>query len=242
MRTRAGIILQARYASTRFVGKAVEPLAGRSILERCLRRLIKAGVARVVLATTGEPEDDALEGIARGLGVAVFRGDTSDVLGRFAAAARTFGLDPVIRATGDNPAVDVQAPGRILGALRLTGADYVHERGLPHGAAVEGMTAEALFKAAALAIDPYDREHVTPFIRNNHALFTVAHLDAPVSLIRPSLRVTVDTPEDLDRLRELYFRTRSDDPSLAALIAASGARERLYDSRLPCAAVHQEVA
>jgi spore coat polysaccharide biosynthesis protein SpsF len=222
MRTRAGIILQARYASTRLFGKALEPVGGRSILEHCLRRLIAAGVARVVLATTTEPEDDALDVIARRLGVAVFRGDVHDVLGRFSAAAHAFDLDPVIRATGDNPAVDVQAPGRLLAALRLIDADYVQETGLPYGAAVEAMTASALHRAAALAQDPYDREHVTTFIRGNPRLFTVAAVDAPVPLTCPSLRVTVDTPQDLDSLRELFFRTRSDDPSLRALIEASG--------------------
>jgi spore coat polysaccharide biosynthesis protein SpsF (cytidylyltransferase family) len=242
MRTRAGIILQARYASTRLVGKALEPLAGRSVLEHCLRRLIKAGVARVVLATTGEPEDDALEAIAVRLGAGVFRGEIDDVLNRFADAARTFDLDPVIRATGDNPAVDIQAPGRVLAALRLTDADYVQEHGLPYGAAVEGMTARALFTAAARATDPYDREHVTPFIRNNPDLFALAGIDAPASLTRPSLRVTVDTPEDLAGLRELFVRTRMEDPSLAALIAASGSRARLYQAPLHSAAIRQEVA
>lgn len=241
MRTRAGIILQARYASTRLFGKALEPVGGRTILEHCLRRLVKAGVARVVLATTCEPEDDVLEVIARRVGAAVFRGDTTDVLGRLSDAARAFDLDPVLRATGDNPAVDVQAPGRILAALRLTDADYVQEHGLPYGAAVEGMTAEALHRAAALAQEPYDREHVTSFIRSNPEIFTVAEVSAPVSLVRPSLRLSVDTQDDLDRLRELFFRTRSDDPSLAALIAASGPREPLY-AAAPRRSLRQEVA
>src|SRR5262245_33236816 len=144
MRTRAGIILQARYNSTRLPGKALEVVGGRTILEHCLRRLIKAGVAHVVLATTWEREDDVLVAIARRVGALVYRGDSADVLGRFADAARFFELDPVLRATGDNPAVDVQAPGRVLAALRVTEADYVQEEGLPYGAAVEGMTAEAL--------------------------------------------------------------------------------------------------
>lgn len=242
MRTRAGIILQARYASSRLFGKALEPVGGRSILEHCLRRLIKAGVARVVLATTCEPEDDALEVVARRLGVPVFRGDTYDVLGRFAHAARIFDLDPVIRATGDNPAVDVQAPGRLLAALRLTGADYVQEEGLPCGAAVEAMTADALQRAAVLASEPYDREHVTTFIRSHPDLFAVATVAAPAPLVRPSLRVTVDTPEDLDHVRNLFFRTHTDDPSLAALIAAAGARGPLYATAIRRAVVRQEVA
>jgi spore coat polysaccharide biosynthesis protein SpsF len=228
MRTRAGVILQALYNSTRLPGKALEVLAGRTILEHCLRRLIKAGVARVVLATTWEPEDDVLVAIARRLGVAVYRGESADVLARFANAARFFGLDPVLRATGDNPAVDVQAPGRVLTALRAQGADYVTESGLPCGAAVEGMTADALERAAILAQDDYDREHVTPVIRSNRDIFRVAEVSAPASLTRPELRLTVDTREDLDRLRELFFRTHSDDPSLSSLIDASGGKEPLY--------------
>ena len=243
MRTRAGIILQARYNSSRLPGKALEPLAGRTILEHCLRRLIKAGVARVVLATTWEPEDDVLAVIARRVGASVYRGDTADVLGRFADAARFFDLDPVLRATGDNPAVDVQAPGRVLAALRLTDADYVQEAGLPYGAAVEGMTADALQRAATLAQEAHDREHVTTFIRSNRELFNVAEVTAPAPLTRPTLRLTIDTQDDLDAVRELFFRTRSDDPSLAALIAAAGPREPLYNAaiRRP-AAVRQEVA
>jgi spore coat polysaccharide biosynthesis protein SpsF len=232
MRSRAGVILQARYNSTRLPGKALEVVAGRTILEHCLRRLIAAGVARVLLATTWEPEDDVLAVLARRLGVGVYRGESADVLARFANAARFFELDPVLRATGDNPAVDVQAPGRVLAALRMTGADYVMESGLPCGAAVEGMTADALERAAMLAQDAYDREHVTPVIRNNRDIFNVAEVSAPPSLTRPDLRVTVDTRDDLNQLRELFFRTQSDDPSLSSLIAAAGRRKPLYtDSR-----------
>jgi spore coat polysaccharide biosynthesis protein SpsF (cytidylyltransferase family) len=244
MRTRAGIILQARYGSTRLPGKALEMIGGRSVLEHCLRRLVKAGVARVVLATTSEPEDDALVAIARRLGALVYRGGTADVLTRFADAARVFELDPVLRATGDNPAVDVQAPGRVLAALRLTDADYVQEEGLPYGAAVEGIAAEALHRAAALAHDPCDREHVTTFIRSNPQMFKLALVSAPASLVRPTLRLTVDTQDDLDHVRELFFRTHSDDPSLSALIAASGSKLPLYTAamRRPVIGHRQEVA
>jgi len=225
MRTHTGIILQARYGSTRLRGKVLQPVGGRTILEQCLRRLIRAGVARVVLATTRNPEDDALEALATRMGVAVFRGAADDVLGRFADAARHYGLDPVLRATGDNPAVDVQSPGRVLAALRATQADYLREEGIPWGASVEGMTADALHRAAKLATDPYDREHVTTFIRKRRDLFRVTQVDAPAPLARPSLRLTVDTAEDLAWVRELFFRAGDEDPSLSALIAASGCRK-----------------
>jgi spore coat polysaccharide biosynthesis protein SpsF (cytidylyltransferase family) len=238
MRTRAGIVLQARYASTRLRGKALEPVGGRAMIEQCLRRLIRAGVARVVLATTDRPEDDVLEALASRLGVAVYRGAVDDVLGRISQAARTYDLDPVLRATGDNPAVDVQAPGRVLAALRATQADYIREDGVPWGSSVEGMTADALHRAAELATAPYDREHVTTFIRSRRDLFRVTRIPAPAPLTRPELRLTIDTAEDLAWVRELFFRAGSDDPSLAALIAASGSRRPLRaDSHgTPCRA------
>lgn len=224
MRTQAGIILQARFGSSRLRGKALAHVGARTILEHCLGRLIQAGVARVVLATTTGVEDNELAAAATRLGAAVFRGDRDDVLKRFSDAARTFDLDPVIRATADNPAVDVQAPGRVIAALRQTQADYLREDGLPIGAAVEGMSADALHRAARLATDPYDREHVTPFMLKRRDLFRVTCMEAPVPLRRPGLRLTVDTSEDLAWVRELFARTGSDEPSLARLIAASGCR------------------
>ena len=104
------------------------------------------------------------------------------------------------------------------------------------------MTAAALSTAAALARDAYDREHVTPFIRSNRHMFKVAEVSAPASLTRPGLRVTVDTEDDLHRLRELFFRAQSDDPSLAALIAASGPKGPLYGEAMRRTAIRREVA
>jgi spore coat polysaccharide biosynthesis protein SpsF len=220
-----GIILQARFASTRLPGKALAPIGARTILEHCLLRLCAGGAARVVLATTTGPEDDALQDVACRLGVPVFRGDVEDVLGRYAAAASYFRLDPVIRATADNPAVDIDAPRRVLSALAATGADYVREDGLPIGAAVEGLTHAALWRAAMAARLPYDREHVTTYIKSQPKSFRIAAIDAPAALRRPDVRVTVDTPVDLDQVRDLFQRATGDLPSLERLIAAAEWRD-----------------
>jgi spore coat polysaccharide biosynthesis protein SpsF len=211
-------------ASTRLPGKALEPVGQWVILEHCLRRLMAGGVARVVLATTTHPEDDALVAVARSVGVPVFRGESDDVLGRTLGAAEELGLDPVVRATGDNPLVDIQAAGRLLAALRASSADYVREEGLPCGAAVEAMTTSALRQAAQMATDAADREHVTTFIRRRTDLFRVVSMAAPTPLCRPSLRLTVDTPDDLAWVRELCGRVGSELPSLRRLIEAAGQR------------------
>jgi len=221
MASRAGILLQARMASSRLPGKALEPIGGRPLLEHCLRRLMAAGVARVILATTTRDEDTALCDLATTLGVAVYRGSDDDVLGRMAEAAEAFDLDPVVRATGDNPAVDIQGPGRTLAALRLLHADYVCEDGLPYGAAVEAVTRDALMRAAREATTRDDREHVTTWVKRHSDLWNLAFPPAPAPLRRPELRVTVDSAGDLAYIRSLFARTGADQPSLGALIEAA---------------------
>jgi len=180
-----------------------------------------------VLATTTRSDDDVLAVIAARLGARVYRGDEHDVLGRTVAAAAAHGFDRVLRATGDNPFVDIQAAGRLLAALRASDADYVREEGLPYGAAVEAMTTSALQQAAEMATDAADREHVTTFIRRRTDLFRIVSVTAPTPLCRPSLRLTVDTPDDLAWVRTLFGRVGSEYPSLRRLIEAAGQRVRV---------------
>jgi spore coat polysaccharide biosynthesis protein SpsF len=216
------IVLQARMGSTRLPGKVLAALAGRSVLAHCVERLVAAGVGPVVVATSADGQDDVVAGESARLGVSCVRGPLTDVLARFVLAADGWKGSFVVRATADNPAVDVGAPSRVLGPL-AAGADYVVEVGLPVGAAVEGLRTEALRLAHRDAVDEYDREHVTPFIRTRPARFRVEPIAAPSGLRRPDLRLTVDTPADLAFVRQVFDAagaTRRLAP-LADLIAAA---------------------
>jgi spore coat polysaccharide biosynthesis protein SpsF len=199
-RGRTLIVLQARMGSSRLPGKVLAPVAGASVLSHCIRRLLASGVGTVVVATTDRPEDAAVVLEAERHGVRAVRGAVDDVLGRFAQATADWKGDFVLRATADNPLVDIGAPGRVLKVLE-NGADYCVEEGLPVGAAVEGMRTTALRACAALAETPYDREHVTPFLRRHPRRFAVRPIAAPAEFCRPNLRLTVDTREDLSYVR-----------------------------------------
>ena len=124
---------------------------------------------------------------------------------RFVRCAETFQLDLVIRATADDPAVDIESPGRLLSALLRTNADYVGEQPLPCGAGVEAMTRDALNREALLArrIRPRACHDLYPAHVDQ---FNVVTLAVPMSLARPDVRLTVDTPEDLQHMRRLYQR------------------------------------
>jgi len=204
--TDALIVLQARMGSTRLPGKSLRTIGARSILARCLERLLAGRAAPLLLATTTQPEDDALVEEASRFGVPVVRGSADDVLGRFGQAVALVAPAYVIRATADNPAVDIDAPARVLAYLRRGGLDYVVERGLPVGAAVEGMRASALLEAVAAATDAYDREHVTPFLKRPERRYRVFEPLVAPPIQRPDLRLTVDTADDLEYMTGVLGR------------------------------------
>jgi spore coat polysaccharide biosynthesis protein SpsF len=203
------IILQARMGSRRLPGKVVADVAGRPMLEWCLRRLIASGVGPVVLATTTDAADDPLVDLAGRLGVRSVRGPEDDVLQRFALAADYLDGRFFVRATADNPAVDIDAPRRVVDAIAAAGADHVVERGLPVGGAVEAVRTAALYQALAQARDSYEREHVTPYLYRNPGRFLALTPEAPPPVRRPDLRLTVDTPDDLSFVRRVLARTTS---------------------------------
>lgn len=188
------ILLQARMGSARLPGKSMRMFAGHPLVAHAVVRLQASGYP-VVLATTINPEDDCLVETATGLNAHVFRGSELDVLDRYARAVQHFELHRVVRATADNPVVDIDAVSRTLTLLDRTGADHVVEHGLPYGAAVEAIRGSAVVRAAAQATDPSDREHVTPFIKYTPGFLALAAL-APGHLRRRGLRLTVDTEDD----------------------------------------------
>jgi spore coat polysaccharide biosynthesis protein SpsF len=218
------IVLQARMGSTRRPGKVLAAIGGKPLLGHCIERLRLSGMP-VIVATTTDAEDDIVEEMAQVFGADVLRGPAEDVLARYAMAVSRYGLVEVIRATADNPAVDLDAAGRCLELLRRTGADYVVERGLPCGAAVEAVSASAILIAADAASSAADREHVTPFIKR-HEQFVAIDAIAPGVVRRPSLRLTVDTPEDLEFVRKLFSRL-PESHAPASLVEIIRAADRL---------------
>jgi spore coat polysaccharide biosynthesis protein SpsF len=212
------VILQARMGSSRLPGKVLASIGGRTVLAQCIERLTAARVGEVVVATTTRPEDEAVVAEARAAGAEVMRGPVDDVLGRFVAASAGWTGPYVVRATADNPLVDIDGAARLLRLLDA-GADYAMEEGLPVGAAVEAMRIETLREAAALASEPYDREHVTPFIRQAGDRFAVRAVPAPLELRRPSLRLTIDTRQDLQFVRSLVDQADDALLSLGRVIA-----------------------
>jgi len=202
MRTLA--VVQARTGSTRLPGKVLMPIAGRPMLGFMLARLAAAPVDDMVVATSANAGDDALADVASAAGVAVVRGSESDVLGRFLTALDGHPADIVVRLTADCPLVDAGVVADAIACRDAAGADYASNtlvRTYPDGLDVEVLTAGSLRTAAAEAVDPAEREHVTPFVYRRPERFRLAAVLGPESL--GDERWTVDTADDLARVRTI---------------------------------------
>jgi spore coat polysaccharide biosynthesis protein SpsF len=196
--------LQARMGSSRLPGKVLLRINGQTILERCIRRLKATDTLDgVVVVTTERDEDDEVVVAAVNLGVPVFRGEELDVLRRFHGAAQKFHPDIIVRATADNPLLDIGSVDRVVRAVKSSDLDYCMEIGLPVGGATEALTTRTLARVHDLAERPDHREHVTLYIKDHPERFRLAFLEPPDILRRPDVRITVDTPEDFVFLENL---------------------------------------
>lgn len=217
-------VIQARTGSTRLPGKVLMDLAGRPMLGFMLDRLADLAVDHLVVATSTLSRDDPIEAVARDAGVAVVRGCEADVLARFAAALDEFPATDVVRLTADCPLTDPAIVAAVLARHRATGAAYtsnVLPRTFPKGLDVEVITADVLNAAAAEAVDPTEREHVTPFVQRRPERFRLANVRAHLPLGREWW--TVDTAADLERVRSVVARIGNPRASWTEILAAVGA-------------------
>jgi spore coat polysaccharide biosynthesis protein SpsF len=212
-------ILQARTSSTRLPGKVLLDLVGAPMLERQIERVRRGKrIGTLAVATSTDPSDDPLAALCARLGVACHRGPLDDVLARYQGAAEAFGpADHIVRLTGDCPLADPEVIDAVIARHLEGGADYTSNTlklTVPKGQDVEAFRAEHLAAAAREAIDPYEREHVTPFLYRHPERFGLANLERDPPL--GDLRWTVDTPEDFAFVQKVYAALYPANPAFTS--------------------------
>lgn len=204
--TTIAAIVQARMRSTRLPGKVMLDLAGHTVLSHVLRRCAAIpGVDVVCCATTDGADTDLLAIETERCGVRLFRGSETDVLDRYYQAARMLGADVVLRVTSDCPLVDPDVCGQVLRLLVEKKFDYTCNNmphAWPHGLDCEAFTISALERAASMAVESFDREHVTPWLRRNLEIQR-GSLPGPSGEML-NQRWTLDFPEDFSFFETLF--------------------------------------
>jgi spore coat polysaccharide biosynthesis protein SpsF len=221
-------IIQARMGSSRLPGKVLLDIAGKPMMQRVIERTQRAhSLDSVTAATTTDPADDPVAAFAASIGIPCTRGSLHDVLDRYYQAAKTHQADVIVRITADCPVVD---PEVIDQTVRLVTENSAFDfscnrlpppfgRTFPIGLDVEACTFAALQRAWQESTETFHREHVMPFIYEGTRLalrtpqiaegvsprgFRIAQLHHQPDY--GSLRWTVDTPEDLVFMREIFTR------------------------------------
>jgi spore coat polysaccharide biosynthesis protein SpsF len=214
-------ILQARMSSTRLPGKVLRPLAGAPMILRQVERLRRCRrIDTLVVATSAERSDDVLAEICTRAPVAAYRGDLEDVLGRYIGALDEFGEDArhVVRLTADCPLCDPGLIDAVIDRHLQTGADYTANtwggRTFPKGLDADIVKTAALREAAAEAVDPYEREHVLPFIYHRPERYSLQGLAQDAD--EGEVGWTVDTPADYEFVSAVSDGLYSDNPAFSS--------------------------
>ena len=114
-------IIPARYASTRFPGKPLALIAGKSLIQRVVERCQQAtSLAEVVVATDDRRIADAAAKFCR---VEMSREDHPSGSDRIAEVAQRNPCDAVINIQGDEPLIDPAVIDAVAYALNRTSAD-----------------------------------------------------------------------------------------------------------------------
>ena len=175
------------------------------MLIRQLERVRRArSLDDLVVATSTESSDDAIETLCASEGVRCFRGSLHDVLDRFYQAGLPFKPDAIVRLTGDCPLIDPDVIDGVVGLRTTQGLDIAGTAPtmFPDGLDVETIRFATLEEAWRDAVKPSDREHVSLFVWRQPERFRGALYQNVADLSHH--RWTVDEPEDFELVRRIY--------------------------------------
>lgn len=199
-------ILQARMSSTRLPGKVMKSILGKPMLARQLERLRRClSFDELVVATSSRSDDDTIAALCAAEEVACCRGSLDDVLDRFYCCATAHGGEHVVRLTGDCPLADPVLVDALVRFYLERDVDYscnCRPPTLPDGLDAEIFTFTALETAWREAKDPFEREHVVPYVIRRPGRFRMDNWTYTEDI--SGLRWTVDEPEDFAFVTRVY--------------------------------------
>jgi glutamate-1-semialdehyde 2,1-aminomutase len=191
--------------STRLPNKVMKKIEGIPMIGLLLQRLSKSiFIDEIVIATSVLDINRPLIDYAQELGVKTYQGSENDVLDRFFEASKMTNADVIVRITGDCPLIDAALVDECIKKLIDNKVDYVSNTlppSYPDGLDVEVFTFSALSKAAKEANKSFEREHVTPYLRESDD-FKKLGVQNKIDL--SEMRWTVDEASDFELISSIF--------------------------------------
>jgi len=201
--------IEARMKSSRLPGKVLTKVCEKTVLEHIIDRAKQSKkINDIIVATTTSTEDDAIENLCRKININCFRGSEHDVLDRVTRAHQNSNTDVVVQLTGDSPFLDWDTIDKSIELFISSNVDYVSNtlvRTYPIGIRSQVYSLDLLRSVNSLSLSDRDREYVTTHIcRNDTGEYSLKNLKAPEHLEYPKMRLTLDYPEDLVVVKNIY--------------------------------------
>lgn len=203
-------IVQARMGSTRLPGKVMRTILDKPVILWDIDRISSSmSIDEIVIAIPYGDENDIIESTIKQYNrkIVIIRGSENDVLDRYYKAAVQTKADGVIRITSDCPLIDPTVIDMVVNEFLNTDCDYCSNTlklTYPRGMDTEIFTFKALERTWNEAKKDYEREHVTPYIREHPNIFKLHNVSNEEDLSR--LRLTLDTKEDFELITHIYHQ------------------------------------
>lgn len=206
-----GAVILSRYNSSRLYGKALMKIAGKSVLQIIIERLLVVlDLQCIVIATSVEVSDDPIVEFAESNSIQYYRGSLTNVAERFFEASSFYGFDYSIRINGDNVFVDIDLLGQMIVSAKSEKFDFlsnVKNRTYPKGMSIEILRVS--FYGALLEFIGREKhfvEHVTLYLYENED--RINHLYFYNTTIKEAegIQLALDTPDDFQLINRVFNR------------------------------------
>lgn len=180
-----------------------------SMMDYIIQRLkLSKKIDKIVICTSNEPSDDILEDVAIKNNVDIYKGSPDKVIERMIDVGNKYKGDILLRVTGDNVFTSYEYIDRQIELLIENNLDYMRLNGVPIGASAEVIRYSALAKCYS-EMDPSVSEYLM--------LYMFDPINYKCGILNPfnedysNYTITVDTPEDYTRTKEIIHLSINND-------------------------------
>ena len=184
---------------------------GRPLLGRVVDSVKAAKeVTKLIVATSINKEDDAIEGFCKREKINYYRGDLNNVYRRFKEIVVKEKADHFIRINGDSPLMDPELINLAACRYKEENCDLltnIFPRTYPKGQSVEVISSQIFVKFEENKLSDEQKEHVTKYFYDNTKIFSIKNFKSILNYSH--INLFVDTLNDLNRIRGIFSRTDS---------------------------------
>ena len=206
---KTGIIICARWHSTRLPGKMLALIGAKPLLQHVVDQCRKSCADTVIIATTPISTPIIEYCIKAGIPISIASVPDDDILGRLYQAATEQDIDVVVRVWGDSPLIEPDVINRMVHFWEEGQFDYAYNKGWPTGWTVAVLPFSTLYQLNRTLVSEQAREWLHVFFTDSD--YRIGVLENEVDESKE--RMVVDDMKDLERIRVIYEGRKGDNQS-----------------------------